>query len=104
MTNRSVQEVVRTDLDHVWHPMTQHKGLEKRPPMVVERAYGSTIVDAEGREYLDAMAGLWCVNVGYGRREIADAVYEQMLALPYYPHLRDRKSVVEETSYTAVVC
>lgn len=75
--------------------MTQHKGLDKRPLMVVERAYGSTIVDAEGREYLDAMAGLWCVNVGYGRREIADAVYQQLLELPYYPHLQINRPAAE---------
>lgn len=95
MAKPSVQHIVRTDLDHVWHPMTQHKGLDKRPLMVVERAYGSTIVDAEGREYLDAMAGLWCVNVGYGRREIAEAVYQQMLDLPYYPHLQINRPAAE---------
>jgi len=41
--------------------------------------------DAEGNRYLDAMAGLWCVNVGYGRKTIADAVYVQMQKLPYSP-------------------
>ena len=45
---------------------------------------GSTLVDDHGREYLDAMAGLWCVNVGYGRTEIAEALREQALRLPYY--------------------
>jgi putrescine---pyruvate transaminase len=51
---------------------------------VISRAQGSTIFDAEGKAILDGMAGLWCVNVGYGREEIAKAAYEQMLELPYY--------------------
>ena len=53
--------------------------------MIVE-GRGSTVVDADGTEYLDAMAGLWCVNIGYGRTELADVAAEQMRALPYYPH------------------
>src|SRR3984957_5461231 len=48
------------------------------------RGSGSTVYDEDGRAYIDAMAGLWCVNVGYGRREIADALHEQTLRLPYY--------------------
>ena len=86
MKSQELQQVLQEDLDNVWHPMTQHKNLAKQPPRVIVRAEGSTVIDAEGREYLDGMAGLWCVNVGYGRREIADAVYRQMLELPYYPH------------------
>lgn len=95
MADKATQQILQLDLDHVWHPMTQHKGLDQKPLMVVERARGSTIVDAEGREYLDAMGGLWCVNVGYGRREIADAVYQQMLELPYYPHLQINRPAAE---------
>ena len=48
------------------------------------RGVGSTVYDEDGRSYIDAMAGLWCVNVGYGRRELADAMHEQALRLPYY--------------------
>ena len=83
-----VGEIRAQDRAHVWHPMVQHRSLEHRDLMVVHRGKGTTVVDAEGREYLDAYAGLWNVNVGYGRREIADAVYEQMLQLSYYPHLQ----------------
>ena len=54
--------------------------------MVIVEGHGSTVVDADGTEYLDAMAGLWCVNVGYGRTELADVAAAQMRALPYYPH------------------
>lgn len=82
-----VGEIRAQDRAHVWHPMVQHRTLERRDLMVVHSGKGTTVVDAEGREYLDAYAGLWNVNVGYGRREIAEAVYEQMLQLSYYPHL-----------------
>src|SRR5262245_38582959 len=77
--------VVRRDLDNVLHPIVAHRQLEA-DPMVIVKAHGSTVVDADGTEYLDAMAGLWCVNVGYGRTELADVAAEQMRALPYYPH------------------
>ena len=58
------------DLRHVWHGNVQHQGLDQRPPLEIDRADDVWVWDVEGRRYLDAMAGLWCVNVGYGRREI----------------------------------
>src|ERR1700704_3258797 len=73
------------DLKHLWHGNLQHRGLEARPPLEIAGAEGCYVFDADGRRYLDAMAGLWCVNVGYGRREIVDAVSAQMTKLPYYP-------------------
>ena len=51
---------------------------------IIVRAEGCTIEDAEGNKMLDGMAGLWCVNVGYGRKELAEVAYEQMLQLPFY--------------------
>src|SRR5258705_11560638 len=51
---------------------------------IITRAEGSTIFDADGKSLLDGMAGLWCVQVGYGRQELADAAHEQMLALAFY--------------------
>src|SRR5262252_6844989 len=77
--------VVRQDLGNVLHPIVQHKALETKQ-MVVTRSEGSTVVDADGSEYLDGMAGLWCVNIGYGRDELADVAATQMRELPYYPH------------------
>ncbi len=76
----------QVDKAHVWHPLFQHQRLEETPLTVYESAHGTTVVDADGREYLDAYSALWNVNVGYGRQEIADAVYEQIQKLPYYPH------------------
>ncbi len=76
----------KTDKAHVWHPLFQHQRLEETALAVFESAHGTTLIDVEGREYLDAYSALWNVNVGYGRQEIADAVYAQIQQLPYYPH------------------
>ncbi len=57
--------VVQQDLGNVLHPIVQHKVLESKQ-MVITGGHNSTIYDADGTEYLDAMAGLWCVNIGYG--------------------------------------
>ena len=51
---------------------------------IITHALGCMIYDAEGNALLDGMAGLWCVDVGYGREELARAAYEQMMELPYY--------------------
>lgn len=72
------------DALHHLHPFTDSAALAKRGVKVIARADGVYLWDADGNEYLDAMAGLWCVNVGYGRKEIVQAVADQMLQLPYY--------------------
>jgi taurine-pyruvate aminotransferase len=79
------EAVVRQDLKNVLHPIVQHKLLETKQ-IVVTEARGSTIYDADGTAYLDAMAGLWCVNIGYGRGELAEVAAEQMRQLSYFPH------------------
>src|SRR3954451_15385749 len=79
------EAVVRQDLNNVLHPIVQHKTLETKQ-FVVTGGQGSTVFDADGTSYLDAMAGLWCVNIGYGRQELADVAAEQMRQLSYYPH------------------
>ena len=77
--------VVKQDLANVLHPIVQHKVLEQHQ-MVIVSGQGSTIIEADGTEYLDAMSGLWCVNIGYGRIELADIAAEQMRQLSYFPH------------------
>ena len=81
----SLEEYRSIDRDHVWHPIFQHQALDNTDLTVIKEAHGTTITDSEGNQYLDALSGLWNVNVGYGREEIADAVYEQMRQLSYYP-------------------
>ncbi|KAB1085829.1 aspartate aminotransferase family protein [Neorhizobium galegae] len=72
------------DAAHHLHPFSDMKQLNAKGARVIQRAEGVHIYDSTGRKYLDAFAGLWCVNVGYGRKSIADAAYRQMQELPYY--------------------
>src|SRR5699024_11330094 len=53
------------------------------------------ITDMNGKKYLDGMSGLWCVNVGYGREELAEAAYDQMKALPYFPMTQSHIPAIE---------
>jgi putrescine aminotransferase len=74
-----------SDIRHHLHPFTDYQGLaEDGGARIITAAEGVTLTDSEGAKILDGMAGLWCVNVGYGRRELAEAAYQQMLELPYY--------------------
>jgi putrescine aminotransferase len=66
------------------HPFSANAELGEKGVRVITRASGVYLTDSEGIEILDAMAGLWCVNVGYGRDELADAAARQMRELPYY--------------------
>lgn len=72
------------DRRHHMHPFTDYKQLGQKGSRVITRADGVYLWDSDGRRLLDGMAGLWCVNVGYGREELAKAAYDQMLQLPYY--------------------
>ena len=65
-------------------PFTNYSDLLKDGPKIIAKASGNYIYDNEGNKILDAMAGLWCVNIGYGRTELAEAAKNQMLTLPYY--------------------
>jgi putrescine aminotransferase len=67
------------------HPFTHHGDMHRAGTQVVTGSSGVYVIDQDDRRLMDGLAGLWCVNVGYGRREIAEAVYKQMLEVPYYP-------------------
>ena len=83
--NINIAEVVQSDIDHHFHPFTDHKAFhENGGPRVITHADGVWIWDGNGNKILDGMSGLWCVNVGYGRKELADVAYRQMIDLPYY--------------------
>ena len=72
------------DNDHYMHPFTDHKDLGEKKSRIIAKAKGVYIYDVDDNEILDAMSGLWCVNAGYGRSELADAAAEQLRELPYY--------------------
>ncbi len=77
-------ELQALDAAHHMHPFTTQSELAERGARVITRAEGSFIFDSEGNKILDGMAGLWCVNIGYGRQELVDAATRQMAELPYY--------------------
>ena len=77
-------ELQALDAAHHMHPFTANGGLAQKGARVITRANGVTLTDSEGHEILDAMAGLWCVNIGYGRDELAEVAARQMRELPYY--------------------
>jgi putrescine aminotransferase len=77
-------ELQRLDAAHHLHPFSHGHALNAKGARVITRAKGVTLTDSDGNEYLDGMAGLWCVNIGYGREELAEAAARQMKELPYY--------------------
>ena len=84
VADRSTADWQSLDRRHYLHPFTDYKALAAKGARVIVKAEGCYLYDSEGQRILDGMAGLWCVNVGYGRRELAEAAYRQLLELPYY--------------------
>ncbi len=77
-------DIQAIDSAHYMHPFTDHKGLAEKGARIITKADNVYIWDSEGHKIFDAMSGLWCVNVGYGRKELVDAAAKQMTELPYY--------------------
>ena len=78
------REIQALDSAHFIHPFTDHGDLATRGARVITRSEGIYVWDSEGEKLFDAMSGLWCVNIGYGRKALADAAYAQMMTLPFY--------------------
>ena len=84
MQKRPLKDWQRADAAHFLHPFTDSKALAKKGTRVIVRGEGIYIYDVDGNRILDGMSGLWCVNIGYGRRELVDAAAAQMAELPFY--------------------
>lgn len=78
------KELQALDAAHHIHPFTDGAELAAKGARVITRAKGVFLTDSEGNEILDGMSGLWCVNIGYGREELAKVAAQQMTQLPYY--------------------
>ena len=78
------EELQKRDAAHHLHPFTAQHDLANKGSKIITSAQGVYVYDSNGEELLDAMAGLWCVNIGYGREELAQAAERQMRELPYY--------------------
>jgi L-2,4-diaminobutyrate transaminase len=82
----STQQASLEDLDRRYaiHPFTSIPAHDTGGPVMMVEGRGCRLTDSAGNSYLDAMAGLWCVNIGYGNEEMAEALREQACRLPYY--------------------
>lgn len=69
---------------HMWHPMGHPGEAMVHTPTIIETAFGSSIKDIDGHETIDAVGGLWCVNLGYSNNVVKDAIAKQLYDLPYY--------------------
>lgn len=83
-SKRSTAEWQQADSAHYLHPFTDHTALAQKGARIITRADDIYLWDSEGKKILDAMSGLWCVNVGYGRQELIDAATQQLQTLPFY--------------------
>jgi putrescine---pyruvate transaminase len=83
-TQRTTQEWQAADSAHYLHPFTDFKSLASKGSRVIVSADNIYLRDSDGHKILDAMSGLWCVNLGYGRKELIDAATKQMTELPFY--------------------
>ena len=82
--NRTTEQWQEIDSAHHLHPFTDYKSLAKEGSNIIVKADGVYLTNSDNKQFLDAMSGLWCVNVGYGRKILADVAYKQMQELPYY--------------------
>src|SRR5207302_1314995 len=78
------RDMREASLDAFWMPFTANRAF-KAAPRIVTGAHGMYVVNERGEDVVDAAAGLWCVNLGHGRVEIADAVHEALLSLDFAP-------------------
>ena len=79
----NAKDLWQKDHDHFLHPWTHFDSFKKDGSLLIVEGEGTHITDVNGKRYLDGLGGMWCVNVGYGRKEMAEAMAEQALLLPY---------------------
>ncbi|MDP1692889.1 MAG: aspartate aminotransferase family protein [Burkholderiaceae bacterium] len=84
MTTRTTPEWQAADAAHFLHPFTDFQALARKGSRVITRADNIYLWDSDGQKILDAMSGLWCVNVGYGQQALIDAATHQLKELPFY--------------------
>ena len=80
MSNHRLKDL---DRKHLIHAVTSFRGHEEKGVTVLKSGNGAWLTDTDGNKLLDAFAGLWCVNVGYGQKSVVEAATQQMMALPY---------------------
>ena len=81
---RSTGEWQQADIDNYLHPFTDYKALLSEKALVIKRGKGCYVWDNDNNRYLDGLAGLACVNIGYGRTELGEAAAAQVEKLSYF--------------------
>lgn len=80
----NTKELWRMDRDHYIHPWTDFSVFKEKGSLVIAESEGAYVFDSDGKRYLDGIGGLWCVNIGYGNEEMAEAIADQVRRMPYY--------------------
>ncbi|ONK23809.1 aspartate aminotransferase family protein [Bacillus sp. VT-16-64] len=93
MSTTQTDPLIEKDRKHVWHHISPYK--ETSPPTIFTEAKGAWMIDHKGNKVLDGMSGLWCVNVGYGREELAKAAYDQMIKMTYTPMTQSHQPAID---------
>ena len=83
-TKFDTPDLWRKDRDHCIHPWTDFSTFKEKGSDIIAESEGAYVIDSDGARYLDGIGGLWCVNIGYGRQEMAEAIAEQAKQLCYY--------------------
>jgi len=81
LANKTIWE---QDKDHYIHPWTDFSTFQNEGSMIMSKSKGIYVYDSEGKQYIDGIGGLWCVNIGYGNTEMTEAIANQVDKLPYY--------------------
>src|ERR1700678_700096 len=92
-SDRSIDSPWQKDYQHVFHPWTIFDSFREHGSLVMERGSGVHVFDAGGKQYLDGIGGLWCVNVGYGREEIVEAIADQARKLHFFNSFVDTTTI-----------
>ncbi len=104
--NQRPNSLHAADIAYTMHPYTNMRLHEEKGPMIMSHGDGAKVYDTEGKEYYEALAGLWSVAVGFSENRLADVAYEQLKKLPYYhtfahkshePSIRLAEKLVEMT-------
>lgn len=92
-TEEHTSKLVQQDRDHLWHAMAKFN--EETAPLLAVSGDGAWFQAADGNRYMDGVSGLWCLNLGHGRKEIAQAVYDQLMNVSYFPLTMSHEPAVE---------
>lgn len=84
MSDQQKKSFWQMDKDHFMHPYTDYSSFHQEGSQVISKADGNYIHTADGHKMLDGIAGLWCANIGHGRKDMADAIHQQITKMQYY--------------------